>query len=139
MRFAEKFLGAQMCLHSPSTRSLLRKQGSDGSQRCFLDRGHICVSACMTQTTEYVVMHPHAENPTIHLLGQNNRVVLSASDFISSIKKGLVIGIPNRIPYVLNATGHRNTEDVTSLLKWILHYLNQAYKLVKSCRLRTLS
>ena len=54
-------------------------------------------------------------------------------------KKGLVVGIPNLIPCVLNATGHRNTEDATSLLKWILHHLNQAYKLLKPRRLRTLS
>ena len=32
-------------------------------------------------------------------------------------KKGLVVRIPNLIPCVLNTTGHRNTEDVTSLLK----------------------
>ena len=43
------------------------------------------------------------------------------------------------IPCVLTATGYKNTEDATSLLKWILHHLNQAYKLFKSRRLRTLS
>ena len=42
-------------------------------------------------------------------------------------------------PCVLNATGHRNAEDATSLLKWVLHHRNQAYKLLKSHRLRTLS
>ena len=99
-------------------------------------RSHLCqsFSACMTQTTEHVVMQPHAGNPTIHLLGQNSRAVRSTSDFISSTKNGLVIGIPNLIPCVLNATGHRNTEDATSL-----HHLNQAYKLLKSRRVRTLS
>ena len=61
-------------------------------------------------------------------------LVLSASDCFSSTKKGLVVGIPNLITCVLNATGHRNTEDATSLLKWILHHRNQAYKLLKSCR-----
>ena len=71
--------------------------------------------------------------------GQNNRVARSASDFFSSTKKGLVVEIPNLIPCLLNATGHRNTEDVTSLLKWTLHHLNQAYKLLKSRCLRTLS
>ena len=54
-------------------------------------------------------------------------------------KKGLVVGIPNFIPCVLNATGHRNTEDATSLQKWILHHLNQASKLLKSRCVRTLS
>ena len=52
-------------------------------------------------------------------------------------KKGLVVGIPNLIPCVLNAIGHRNTKDVSSLLKWALHHLNQAYKLLKSRRVRT--
>ena len=61
-------------------------------------------------------------DPTNYLLGQNNRVVRSASDFISPTKKS---GIPNLIHCVLNATRHRNTEDVTSLLKWILYHLNQ--------------
>ena len=79
----------------------------------------------------HVVMQSHAGNLTIYLLGQNNHVVRSASDFISSTKKGLVVGIPSLKPCVLNATGHRNTEDATSLLKWILHHLNQAYKLLK--------
>ena len=54
-------------------------------------------------------------------------------------KKGLVVGIPNLVPCVLNGTGHRNGEDATSLLKWVLHHRNQAYKLLKSYRLRTLS
>ena len=36
-------------------------------------------------------------------------------------KKGLVVGIPNLMPCVLNAIGHRN---VTSLLKWIFYHLN---------------
>ena len=49
-------------------------------------RSHLCqpFSAYMTQTTEHVVMQPHAGNPTIYLIGQNSRVVLSASDFFSS-------------------------------------------------------
>ena len=47
--------------------------------------------------------------------------------------------IPNFINCVLNATRHKNTEDATSLLKWVLHHLNQAYKLLKSRRVRTLS
>ena len=65
-------------------------------------RPHLCqpFSAYMTQTTEHVVMQPHAGNPTIYLIGQNSRVVLSASDFFSSTKKGLVVGIPNLIPCV---------------------------------------
>ena len=37
---------------------------------------------------------PH-RNSTIYLLGQNSRVVRSVSDFISSAKMGLVVGIPN--------------------------------------------
>ena len=68
-------------------------------------------SAYMTQTTEHVVMQPHAGNPTIYLIGQNSRVVFSASNFFSSTKKGLVVAIPNLISCVLNATGHRNTEE----------------------------
>ena len=58
----------------------------------------------------------------------NSRVVRSASNFFSSIKKGLVVGIPNLRLCEFNATGHRNTKDATSLLKWILHHRNQAYK-----------
>ena len=79
----------------------------------------------MMQTTEHVVMQPHVRNTSIHLLGQNNRVLRSASDFISSTKKRLLVGIPNFIPCVLSATGHRNTIDITSLLKWTLHHLKQ--------------
>ena len=104
-------------------------------------RSHLCqpFSAYMTQTTEHVVMQPHAKNPTIDLIGQNSRVVLSVSDFFASTKKGLVVGIPNLMPCVLSAAGHRNTEDATLFLMWILHHRNQAYKLLKSRRLRTLS
>ena len=71
------------------------------------------LNAHMKQTTKHVVMQPHA----IHLVGQNNRVVRSASDCFSSTRKGFVIGIPNLIPCVLNATGDRDTNDVTLLLK----------------------
>ena len=65
---------------------------------------HLCqaFSAYITQTTEHVVTQPHAGNSTIYLIGQNSRVVLYASDFFSSTKKGLVVGIPSLIPYVLN-------------------------------------
>ena len=75
-------------------------------------RSHMCqpFSAYMTQTTEHVVMQTHAGNPTIYLLAQNSCVVRSASDSFSSTKRGLVVGIPNLIPCVLNATGHRNTK-----------------------------
>ena len=142
MRFAGKFLAAQICSHAPSTRSLpLSKAKRWLATLSPRPRSHLCqpFSAYMTQTTEHVVMQPHAGNPTIYLLAQNSRVVLSVSDFFSSTKKGLVIGIPNLIPCVLNATGHRNAEDATSLLKWVLHHRNQAYKLLKSHRLRTLS
>ena len=90
LRFAEKFVRAQMCLHSLSNRCPSRKQG-DGSQRCSPTED-TSVSAVqrlvyMTQTTEYVVMQSHARNPTIYLHSQNNRVVHSAGDFFSSTKK----------------------------------------------------
>ena len=75
------------------------------------------LSDYITPTTEHVVMQPHIHNPSSHLLGQNNRAVHSASDSISSTRKGLRVGTPNLIPCVLNATGHRDTNNVTSLLK----------------------
>ena len=40
---------------------------------------------------------------------------------------------------ILNTTGHRNTADVTSLLRWTLHHLNQAYKLLQSRRVLTVT
>ena len=91
MRFAGKFLAAQMCSHAPSTRSLpLSKAKRWLATLSIRPRPHLChpFSAYMTQTTEHVVMQPHAGNPTIYLIGQNSRVVLSASNFFSSTKKG---------------------------------------------------
>ena len=61
------------------------------------------------------------------------------SQFFQLYKKGPRGWNPNLIPCLLNAIRHRNTEDATSLQKWILYHQNQAYKLLKSRLLRTLS
>ena len=106
MRSSEKLLETQMCLHAPSTRSLL-VESKEMAHNAVPSTEVTSVSAVkrqMTQTIERVVMQTQVRNPRIHLLGQNNRVVRSASDFINSTKKNFVVGIPNLISCALNAT-----------------------------------
>ena len=58
----------------------------------------------------------------------NNHVVHSASDFISSTRKGSWLEYQT----LQHDTRSRDTEDITSLQNQSLHHLTHAYKLLKS-------